>query len=76
MIQRFLEVLFPELQRSYIELRLIKGPHQVKASFHPAISEFLQAVPKTLHDQAEHNVYFGVSPSARQEGTKQAVQQV
>lgn len=76
MSQRFLEALFPDLGGSFIELRLIKGPHQVKMSFHPTVSEFLQAVPKTLSEQDGHNVYFGACPRARQEGNKQAVERV
>lgn len=76
MTQRFLETLFPDLDGSFIELRLIKGPGQVKTSFHPTIVQFLQAVPKTLAEQEGYNVYFGTSPRARQEGNKQAVEKV
>ena len=75
-VQKFLEVLFPELTDSFIEVRRIRSDKVIEPVFYKSIDQIVEAMPKDILKQDGYNVYFGVCPRNRQEGTKDSIKQV
>jgi len=76
-IQRFLEVLFPELAESFIEVRRIRPDKKVFAPvFYESVEQLLIAMPGYIQEPNGNNTYFGVCPRSRKEGTKNTIKQV
>jgi len=76
-VPQFLETLFPDLRGGFIEIRAIHPmDHDSQPHFYPSI-EALCARWAEIDALAKHfNVYFGVCPRSRQQGTKDAVRLV
>ena len=75
MVREFLEALFPELYGAFVETRLIK-PDRSLASFHESIGQLVNALPRSLEEQAGCGVFFGTCLRSRREGTKDAIKTV
>jgi len=74
-LRDFLELLFPSLNGQFIEARLIKPGH-VLPIFYESVEQLLNAMPEDVAGQNGFNVYFGVCPRIRKEGTKDAIKVV
>jgi len=75
-VQEFLEALFsPDLGGSFIEVRLI-GSGNVKPNYFDSIAGLINSLPDLKKWQGGCNVYFGVCPRNRRNGTKDAVKVV
>jgi len=75
-VRQFLEVLFPELHESFIEVRLIKPDHVLPPTFYESIEQLLNAMPQGIGEQNGFNVYFGACLRSRRDGKKDAVKLV
>lgn len=72
---RFLQILFPDLRDSFIEIRRI-GTGAVKSVFYRSIQELLDAMPKSIDEKSGYNVYFGACPRNKREGSKGAIKNI
>lgn len=75
-IQKFLEVLFPQLTDSFIELRCIRPPKDIVSDFYGSIKDVINEMPQDIAECKGYNVYFGVCLRSKREGNKDAVKQV
>jgi len=75
-IEKFLEVLFPQLTDSFIELRCIQPPDNIVSEFYPNIEALVKEMPQDIESQKGYNIYIGVCLRSRREGTKGAVKHV
>jgi len=71
----FFEELYPELD-GYLELRgFSKSKKPNLQKFYPDLGLFLEAVDRATNHQGDYDIYWGVIPRVRAEGTKAAITQ-
>jgi len=71
----FFETLFEELD-GYLELRgFSKSEKPNLQKFYSDMGSFLEAVDRATQHQGDYDIYFGVCPRSRPEGTKAAITQ-
>lgn len=76
-VQEFLEVLFsPDPGGSFIEVRLIGSGTAPRIAFYESIKKLLGAIPQSIEKQNGFNVYFGVCPRSKREGSKASIKRV
>ena len=74
--REFLEVLFPELNGSFIEVRLIKPGNIRPPLFYESVEQLIKTMPDDVLGQRSHNAYFGVCPRSQRKGTKETIKTV
>lgn len=76
-VQKFFTVLFPSLEGGFVEQRVFHPTEkEVYQYFYDSIDQLLFQFPEIDRLAKNFNVYFGVCPRSRKEGTKSAVQYV
>ncbi len=74
-LKDFLNVLFPNLESEYIEVRLLNGSLPLSPKFFSCVDDLISELP-VLKAMSGYDVYFGVCPRKEHKGNKGAVSRI
>jgi hypothetical protein len=72
-LNQFLNVLFPDLNGGYIELRFIAKGGGIQSKYYPSIDDVIKDMDYITQQSKRRGVYVGVCPRQEQRGDKSSV---